>query len=147
MRAWLGLAGWCGLRAGEIARIRRDDLTPAARGEATLRVDGKGGDERFVPVPKGVFLLMGPYLINRGPIFRRTWSTGVPVTPNMVTTKASAHLKSLGLPYTLHTLRHRFATQLAEQERDLRMVQELLGHKSLGTTAGYVAWNAKRGAL
>jgi integrase/recombinase XerC len=146
VKAWLGLAGWCGLRAGEISRIHRDTLQPAGAG-ADLLVDGKGGVQRIVPIPPPVLLLMQPYMHNRGPLFRRTWSTGRPVTPDDVSAMSSKFIHGLGLPYTLHTLRHRFATRLAEQSRDLRLVQDLLGHGSLATTAFYVAWNTREGAV
>lgn len=147
MRAWLALAGWCGLRAGEISRIRREDIAPDpdAGDGAMLHVDGKGGRHRAVPVPPRVLVLLRPYLDVQGPIFRRS-TTGLPVTPNEVTKKAGKFLRGLGLPYTLHTLRHRFATRLAQTTKDLRLVQELLGHASLATTQVYLDWTLRRGA-
>jgi integrase/recombinase XerC len=146
MRVWLALAGWCGLRAGEIARIRREDVSHDPEGHgAMLHVDGKGGKHRAVPVPPRVVALLAPLLVSQGPIFRRD-TTGLPVTPNEVAKKAGRFLRSLGLPYSLHTLRHRFATRLAQATKDLRLVQELLGHASLATTQGYVDWTLRRGA-
>lgn len=147
IRTWLALAGWCGLRAGEIARIRREDIELDPEGEgAMLHVDGKGGKHRAVPVPPRVLVMLQQFLLTTGPIFRRTTTTGLPVTPNEVTKVVSKFLRGLGLPYTLHTLRHRFATRLAQSTRDLRLVQELLGHGSLATTQQYVDWTLRRGA-
>lgn len=147
MRVWLALAGWCGLRAGEIARIRREDLAPDPEGEgAMLHVDGKGGKHRAVPVPPRVFAMLKEYLLGvQGPIFRRA-TTGLPVTPNEITKRCSKFLRGLGLLYTLHTLRHRFATKLAQSTRDLVLVQKLLGHGSLATTQGYLDWSLRHGA-
>lgn len=147
MRVWLALAGWCGLRAGEIARIRREDLAtdPEGGDGAMLHVDGKGGKHRAVPVPPRVYTMLKEYLTVTGPIFRRA-TTGLPVTPNEVTKRCSKFLRGLGLTHTLHTLRHRFATKLAQSTRDLRLVQELLGHGSLATTQGYLDWTMRRGA-
>jgi integrase/recombinase XerC len=147
MRAWLALAGWCGLRAGEIARIRREDVELDTEGGdgALLHVDGKGGKHRAVPVPPRVLAMLMPFLALQGPIFRRE-TTGLPIAPADVTKRVSRFLRGLGLPYTLHTLRHRFATRLAQATRDLRLVQELLGHASLATTQLYLDWTLKRGA-
>lgn len=146
IRTWLALAGWCGLRAGEIARIRREDLDfDPDSGGTTLHVDGKGGKARAVPVPRRVVEMLQPYVTGRGQIFRRE-TTGLPVAPHDVTQRTGRFLRSIGLDYTIHKLRHRFATQLARQTKDLRLVQELLGHGSLATTQLYVGWTLEQGA-
>jgi len=54
---------------------------------------------------------------------------------------ANRHLAECGAGCTLHQLRHRFGSVLYQQTRDLRMVQELLGHADPATTAGYAAWD------
>lgn len=142
MFCWLLLAGYCGLRAGEIAQICRGDLRIEREGGAFLTVRGKGGHERIVRVPPDVVQELQAFLRQSGPIFRR--KNGQPYTPNYLSQLASEHLKGLGLAYTLHTLRHRFATVLCDLGADVRDVQQLLGHRDLGTTTMYVAYSARR---
>lgn len=142
--AWLCLAGYCGLRAGEIAKMNREDFSEEQLGTFLL-VHGKGEKDRVVPVPGEVMAHVRPFLSQRGPIFRRPRS-GLPVTANDVTNATSAHLHGLGLPYTLHKLRHRFATALKDLGLDVRAIQELLGHESLNTTTRYVHDTAGRAA-
>ncbi|MFM9261477.1 tyrosine-type recombinase/integrase [Rhodococcus sp. 5A-K4] len=142
MFCWLLLAGYCGLRAGEIASICRGDLRIEPTGGGFLTVRGKGGHERIVRVPPTVVEELRSFLHQSGPIFRRR--NGQPYTPNYISQLASEHLKGLGLSYTLHTLRHRFATVMCDLGADVRDVQQLLGHKDLGTTTMYVAYSARR---
>lgn len=142
MLVWLALAGWCGLRAGEIARLRSDSIIDEHDG-MLLRVAGKGGKERIVPASEEVAsLVRGVRSGRRGPLFLRP--SGSPATPNHVTVTSSDFLHGLGLPYTLHTLRHRFGTELYRLCRDIRQVQEVMGHADPATTAGYVAIAASK---
>ena len=130
---WFVLAGWCGLRAGEISRLSDDSVLDTETG-LFLRVDGKGGKERIVPVPPPV----APFVLGAmrpGPWFRSP--TGRPAWPDYVSRESSALLHSLGLPYTLHQLRHRFGTQHYRLCKDIRQTQELMGHSSPATTALY----------
>ncbi|WP_270009190.1 tyrosine-type recombinase/integrase [Rhodococcus sp. BH5] len=141
---WLLLAGYCGLRAAEIARVARDDIRIDVEGGAFLTVHGKEGADRVVRVSPEVLAELDGYLHRQGLIFRRP--NGKPVIPNVVTQIASAHLKGIGLPYTLHTLRHRFATSLCDLGADIRDVQAALGHRDLATTSIYLAHSVRRGA-
>lgn len=139
----LVLAGYLGLRAGEIAAITRDDLI--SHGELkVLVVHGKGGKERAVPIPVEALALLQPMLASQGHIFRTP--TGLPADGNYVSRVVSAHLREIGLPYTCHQLRHRFGTVIYGMCRDLRQTQELMGHAHPDTTAGYVAVNEQRAA-
>lgn len=142
--AWLLLAGYCGLRASEVARVSRSDFRDDPNGGAFLTVHGKGGTDRVVRVPPDVLTELRPFMHLQGPIFRRR--NGVPRTGHDITQMASAHLKGLGLPYTLHTLRHRFATRLCDLGADPRDVQAALGHADLATTSLYLAMNVRRGS-
>ncbi|MFC9762744.1 tyrosine-type recombinase/integrase [Rhodococcus jostii] len=139
---WMLLAAFCGLRASEIAKISRGDLRIEKSGGGYLTVNGKGGHQRVVRVPREVVVELRPVLHQSGPIFRRR--NGDPYSPNYLSQQASEHLQSLGLSYTLHTLRHRFATVMCDMGADVRDVQQLLGHQDLATTTLYVAHNARR---
>lgn len=135
MTVWLALAGWCGLRAGEIARLRGDSVIDDPGG-MLLRIDGKGGHERIVPVPDEVAELLR-LVMTRGPLFRRP--QGLPASPSYVSRVSSEFFRQLGLPYTLHWCRHRFGTQHYKLCKDIRLTQDLMGHASPSTTAMYVA--------
>lgn len=141
---WFLLAGYCGLRAGEIAAVCRADFNPDDAGGAFLNVRGKGGHERVVRVSPDVFVELRGFLHLNGPLFRT--QAGKPVTAHWVSVRSSQHLRGVGLNYTLHTLRHRFATRLCDIGADIRDVQAALGHQSLATTTQYVAHNARRGS-
>ncbi|WP_032376756.1 tyrosine-type recombinase/integrase [Rhodococcoides fascians] len=142
---WFLLAGYCGLRASEISQVARSDFREVDNGGAFLTVHGKGGKERIVRVPPDVFAELQMFMVRQGCIFRRP-SDGKAFTPNGVTRGASAHLKGIGLPYTIHTLRHRFGTKLADLGADPRDIQEAMGHEDLATTSIYLAGNVRRGA-
>jgi integrase/recombinase XerC len=105
-----------------------------------LVVDGKGGRQRVVPLPPRVVDVLKAY--PRGnpsaPVVpRKKGRAHCP--PHRISQIANAHLHSVGIPETLHQLRHRAATSWYSVSGDLRAVQELLGHASPATTAGYAA--------
>jgi integrase/recombinase XerC len=137
-----------GLRIGEALAVTQADLAGDA---ATLRVTGKGGKVRLVPLLPAVRASLDEYrhrLPMRPapgePVFRG--ARGGPLSPRIVQ-RAVARLRgSLGLPDTAtpHALRHSFATHLLSAGGDLRTIQELLGHASLSTTQLYTAVDADR---
>lgn len=133
MLVWLVLAGWCGLRAGEIARLRDESVIETDEG-MYLRIDGKGGKERMVPVAAEAAPIVRAAM-RPGAWFRT--ATGRAASPSYVSREASLFFKSLALPYTLHQARHRFGTQHYRLCRDIRQTQELMGHVSPATTALY----------
>ena len=137
------LAGYCGLRCGEITRITRSDIREDEKnGGAYLVVHGKGGHERIIRIAPDIYAEIRPLMGRTGFLFLS--KNGQPYTPNRLTQITSAHLKAIGLPYTLHTLRHRFATRLADLGADVRDVQVALGHQHLSTTTLYLAANTRR---
>jgi len=142
MMLWLALAGWMGCRAGEIARLEDTSVIDEKAG-MLLRIDGKGGKERIVPVPKVIEPMIRGAL-RKGRLFRTP--TGLPANGRYVTKISSAFFVSIGLPYTLHQLRHRFGTQHYKTCRDIRATQELMGHTSPSTTAKYIALAQRTGA-
>lgn len=140
VRIWLVLAGWCGLRAKEIALLRAEsvrlrDERPSVRvtWDAT-----KGRRERVIPLSAFVVSeLEAAGLPATGLVFPRF--DGQPLRPWVVSKACNTYLHDHGIADTLHSLRHRFATQAYHVEHDLRTVQELLGHAHIQTTAGYAA--------
>lgn len=128
-RRALRLGAECGLRRGEIARVRGDDLTHDLLGWS-LRVKGKGGHVRLVPVPDD----LAEDLRQTGLGWVFPSPRGGHLTP--------AHLGKLVsrlLPdgVATHALRHRAGTRAYAGTRDLRAVQEFLGHAKPETTAIY----------
>lgn len=123
------LAARCGLRRGEISRTRREDVEANLLGY-DLRVEGKGGHVRMVPLPDDLAEL----ILSRPAGWLFPSSHGGHLTPHHL-----GKIVSRNLPgnLTTHTLRHRCATTAYAATRDLRAVQELLGHAKPETTALY----------
>ena len=142
LRVWLVLAAYVGLRAGEISRLRREDIYETRDIPVLHVVKGKGGRERLVPLSGNVLHELGYYLTKpRGP----QWLSGYHDPDRLVTVEVAGHLRALGIPATCHSLRHCFATRLYQQSGgDLRMTQDLMGHASPATTAIYAAWDPTR---
>jgi len=144
-RAVLMLMYGAGLRIAEALSLRGADLP---LGE-TLTVTGKGGKQRMVPLLPLVRAAVANYaahcpwtLAGAEPLFRG--ARGGPLGQGMVQ-KATARARiALGLPAsaTPHALRHSFATHLLGAGADLRSLQELLGHASLGSTQIYTKVDA-----
>ena len=132
----------CGLRISEALAVRRADAP--LPGRDLLRVVGKGGKERMVPVlpvaQQAVrhYLEHCPYpLEDADPLF--VGAKGGPLRARIVQLLLENLRVGLGLPETAtpHALRHSFATHLLSAGADLRQIQELLGHASLSTTQVY----------
>ena len=149
VRPWLVLAGWAGLRAREIALLRRERVLDAAS-PPVLHIASdatKGHRERVVPMSPFVLAeLRAAGLPRGGYVFGRYDGRPGPNSPTVISHAANAHLRDVGAGCTLHQLRHRFGSVLYQQTRDLRMVQELLGHADPATTAGYAAWDRSAAA-
>ena len=132
----------CGLRISEAL-----GLTGAqAPLPASLRITGKGGKERVVPVLEAARVAVNTYLTlcpyeatPHAPLFRG--QRGGALNPRAVQKVMQQARMQLGLPATAtpHALRHSFATHLLTAGGDLRAIQELLGHASLSTTQAYTA--------
>ncbi len=144
-RAVLLLLYGAGLRIAEALSITGADLPL----EETLSVTGKGNKQRIVPILPLIreaiedYLSQCPWPVEKNaPIFKGV--RGGPLSPGMVQ-KAMARARiALGLPATAtpHALRHSFATHLLGAGADLRSLQELLGHASLGSTQIYTKVDA-----
>src|SRR5215469_12771948 len=140
IRPWLVLAGWVGLRAKEIAYLRRECVLDGRRPPAILVAHDatKGHRERVVPMTSWVRAeLQAAQLAKAGFVFRRLDRRPGPNQPAVVSHRTNRFLADLGVAATLHQLRHRFATEAYRLTRDIRRVQEWLGHRDPATTAIY----------
>ena len=120
------LGAYAGLRRAEIAAVHARDLDGLV-----LTVLGKGNVTRRIPVHP---MLAGRLCRVTGWAFPSVRKPGEHVTPDYISDRLE---RVLPAPYTPHSLRHRFATAAYRGTRDIRAVQELLGHASPATTAIY----------
>lgn len=137
----------CGLRISEALGLKGRDAPLGA----SLRIIGKGGKERIVPVLPAARDAVDAYLRlcphpkePDAPLFRGV--RGGALHPRLIQGAMAQVRMQLGLPAsaTPHALRHSFATHLLEAGGDLRAIQELLGHASLSTTQAYTAVDTAR---
>lgn len=137
MRCMLALASYAGLRCCEIAGLDHSDLRIEADGAAILHVrKAKGSRERSVEVGQVVIdALRAHGLKRRGALF--IGQDGRQISPGSVSKSINRYLAEHNIPSTAHQLRHRFGSVTYQLSRDLRLVQELLGHSSPNTTAIY----------
>ena len=147
-RAMLTLAYGCGLRAGEVVRLRAGDIDSAQR---IIRiVQSKGRKDRHVMLPAEVLELLRqwwkvrPTEQDTGIAPEQRWlfpgrDEHRPLTTRQFSRLFKEAAKAAGLRKTLslHSLRHSFATHLLENGKDIRVIQALLGHDKLETTARY----------
>ena len=143
-RAILELLYGAGLRISELTGLDVDDVELE---EGSVRVLGKGGKERDVPVGRYAREAVSAYLARGRPGFATTRSRaalflnqrGGRLTRQGVSDLVARHVHAAGIRrrVTPHTLRHSFATHLLEGGADVRVVQELLGHASVATTQIY----------
>lgn len=144
IRPWFVLAAWSGLRAKEIAFLRRPQVLEREQPPVLVIAQGatKGRRERIVPMSDFVVgELIAAGLPASGWVFRRHDGGRGPNQPHTVSHLCNKHLHESGATETLHQLRHRFGTQSYRQGHDLRVVQELMGHSKPETTAGYAAYD------
>jgi site-specific recombinase XerD len=147
-RAMLTLAYGCGLRAGEVVRLRAGDIDSE---QMIIRVvQSKGRKDRHVMLPPEVLDLLRqwwkarPTKRDAGVAPEQRWlfpggTDHQPVTTRQFSRLFKHAVKAAGLRKTLslHSLRHSFATHLLEDGKDIRLIQALLGHDKLETTARY----------
>jgi len=152
-RALVELLYGAGLRVGETSALDVRDVD-LHRGE--VRVMGKGGKERVVPLPAEARESLGEYLDSR----RAPGLLAEPLFPSLrphngrfrrlgtrdIRRILKARARQVGIVDRVHPhrLRHSYATHLLDMGADLREIQELLGHASLSTTEKYTAVSAER---
>ncbi|MBA4044579.1 MAG: recombinase XerC [Erythrobacter sp.] len=144
-RAVLLLMYGSGLRIAEALSLTGRDVPLGA----VLQVMGKGGKQRVVPIlpitqaAVAEYVALCPWPLSaKEPLFRG--AKGGALSPGMVQRTMAQARRALGLPdsATPHALRHSFATHLLSAGADLRSLQELLGHTSLGSTQIYTRVDA-----
>lgn len=125
------LAGEAGLRRAEVACVHTDDLVCSAEG-AQLTVRGKHGKQRIIPIDPSLAAEITRAQPNKGYLF--PGKINGHISPDRV-----GHLVSKAMPpgWSMHKLRHRFASRGYAGTGNLRAVQEALGHASVATTARY----------
>ena len=133
-----------GIRVSEAAGL---DVASLNSEQGVLRVFGKGSKERLVPIGRQAIAAIARYRrrlsqetgrpMNSGPLFLNN-NNGRLTTRSMdrILKKVAVDC-GLTVPLSPHALRHSFATHMLDAGADLRIVQELLGHKSLSTTQKY----------
>jgi integrase/recombinase XerC len=135
----------CGIRVSELANL---DVGDVDRTSCVIRVTGKGNRERLVPIGQKALKAVFDYRQklkaesadaqdDTGPLFLN--KNGKRLTTRSIARILDKTAKECGLaiPISPHGLRHTFATHMLDAGADLRVIQELLGHKSLSTTQKY----------
>ena len=141
-KAILELLYSSGLRLDELVSLNLGDLDTA---DATVRVLGKGARERIVPVGRHALAAYDQWLRVRGELATATEPAvfvsrrGTRLSHRSVQARLDYWARRQGIEQRVHPhlLRHSFATHVLESSRDLRGVQELLGHANIGTTQIY----------
>jgi len=134
----------CGLRVSELVTLRWSQLYAKER---YLRIFGKGSKERLVPISERALKEIENYLPWRNSLKVKPGEEdyiflnrrGAHLTRTMILIMLKRQAQEAGIAKTIspHTLRHSFATALLEGGADLRVIQALLGHESIGTTEIY----------
>jgi len=150
-RAMLELLYAAGLRASELAGLKRSDLNLDI---GYLRCTGKGNRQRIVPIGKVAVEAVAEYLRELRPRLEKPHSgdslllsrTGAPLGRIEIWRLVKKYAARAGMPknLTAHTLRHCFATHLLAGGADLRSVQEMLGHVDIATTQIYTHVDQER---
>lgn len=144
-RAMLSLIYACGLRRSELINMRPSDID-SKRGLITIK-QAKGNKDRIVPLPAKILGMLRIYYRACKP---EKWLFEGQVKGNQYSATSLAKVLKNSLiragiskPVSLHWLRHSYATHLLEQGTDIRIIQELLGHKSSKTTEIYTHVSTK----
>ncbi|MEA2332853.1 MAG: integrase/recombinase XerC [Thermoleophilaceae bacterium] len=145
-RAMFELAYAAGLRAEELTLLDTPSADPDAE---EVRVEGKGGRTRVVPVGEHAWRALERYLARSRPALDAGESDALFLSKSGRRLSTSDVRRRLKLQARLagispHTLRHSFATHLLEGGADLRAIQELLGHASISTTQTYTRVESRR---
>jgi integrase/recombinase XerD len=134
----------CGLRVSELTNLKLSNLY---LDDQFIRVMGKGSKERLVPISKRAIQELNNWFVNRCQmtikpgeedyVFLNRRGAHLTRVMILIMIKRQAELAKITKTISPHTLRHSFATALLEGGADLRVIQALLGHESIGTTEIY----------
>jgi integrase/recombinase XerD len=134
----------CGLRVSELTNLKLSNLY---LDDQFIRVMGKGSKERLVPISKRAIQELENWFVNRCKmtikpgeedyVFLNRRGAHLTRVMILIMIKRQAELAEITKTISPHTLRHSFATALLEGGADLRVIQALLGHESIGTTEIY----------
>jgi integrase/recombinase XerD len=145
-RALLTLLYATGIRATECAGLTEADVD---LGDQTIKVMGKGGNERCIPLNKEVIVVLRQYQASRGPVGRKEAffrSRGNrKLSRNAIYERVHRYGRKAKIEKKLspHRLRHTFATHLIRNGERLSTVQELLGHRCITSTQIYIHTTAE----
>jgi integrase/recombinase XerD len=149
--AMLELLYAAGLRVSELIRLKVLDLNFDA---GYVKVFGKGGKERVVPIGRPALNVLNRYLDQARPLMLKGESSsylfvarrGQPLSRQGFWKLLKKYAAQAGIrhPVSPHTLRHSFASHLLEGGADLRVVQIMLGHADIGTTQIYTHVSMER---
>jgi len=145
-RAALGVAYGAGLRAAEVCNLKIADVDAE---EMRIRVEqGKRRKDRYAKLSPNLLELLREWWMEGRPtywLFPSPWDAHAPVTTRSLNRSFHTAKTAAGITKraSLHTLRHSFATHLFDEDVDIRVIQVLLGHAKLETTAIYTQVSSK----
>jgi len=136
-RSWTVMGLYAGLRAGDVARLYREDLIETSRGWA-LSLDGKGNVRATIPAHPMVVDVIQAANRERGPLWR--------ITPGALSSRWKVWAYgALGYRVKFHQCRHTYGTRLYQLTNDLLVVRDLMRHSSVATTQVYTRIDDERG--
>lgn len=145
-KCMLELLYGCGLRLSELTALNTDNIIE----KTTIKVLGKGNKERMLPIGQKAQAALDEYIHKRNEHLKDSYEPalfvsqrGSRISNRQVANRLKQHAQQQTLYQNIspHTLRHSFATHVLESSKDLRGVQELLGHANLSTTQVYTHLN------
>jgi site-specific recombinase XerD len=136
-----------GVRLAELCNIRIGDID--STGMRIKVVQGKGRKDRYTLLSQNVLELLRSYCLKYKPghFLFNGWRQGSAISPRTVQHAFGLALQKAGLrdkDFSVHTLRHSFATHLLDGGTDLHTIKELLGHSDIKTTMTYLHLSTKR---
>jgi integrase len=141
MHAMITLAAYAGMRCAEIANAHSRDFDWDTHPQRpTVRIEGKGGKVRTVPMHPLVSRNCALYgMPDDGYLFPSAKRKGQPLCAHAVSDLMREFMAACGIDKSAHKLRHRFGTLAYNRTRDIELVSTLLGHSSTDITKAYVA--------